>query len=195
MLHDTMRLCHFIAMAGLCLAACRPAVQPRAPYAQGPEERIYLAPQVGFSVAIPAAWDQQDLGASQVWHGPAGTDAYYATLTLQHRPTLGASRLDESVAHALASISHAPGFTWDALELGYVGQDLALGYSVRFNALEATHCQYGRVFVHESSLVGITLSAPEALCPTLAPVFDRIVDSLTTFRTAPTPPFTPRQTR
>jgi hypothetical protein len=185
MLLGTMRTRSFYALALMGLAACAPKARHGTHSATQAPTVQHLVPEAYLSVALPADWEKRTHLAADIFHGPKGTDAYYATLTVQRRPLVDAGRLDEAVAHALAAVAHRAGFVWDALELGWAGEDLALGYRVRFNALETTHCQNGWVFVHGETLVGMTLSAPEAIYPAVVPVFQGALDSLAVFSFPP----------
>lgn len=160
------------------LVACRAPALVGVISPTPPSERNHLEAMAGFSLNLPDTWAQQEGGFVTVLHGPAGTDAFYATLTIQRRLTWEKTHLDEAVAHALAAVAHEAGFVWDNLDIRAVGQDLALGYGVRFNALEVSHRQTGLVFVHNDVLVALTLSAPSDLFESVIPVFERATESI-----------------
>jgi hypothetical protein len=187
MLVGNMPVFCLILLSLLGLSACQDPAPVAVASRTLPPQRNHLEEMAGFSINVPDNWSEHDDGVVQLLHGPAGTDAFYATLAIQRRVALTEQRLDEAVALALAVVSREAGFVWDSLVLDVVGQDLALGYGVRFNALEVSHRQTGLVFVHNGVLVAMTLSAPTDLFDSVIPVFQRAVDSLSMLPEMPRP--------
>ncbi len=171
--------------AAVLLAGCqRPDVRPS-------PTRTYVHPGLGLSFELPADWTETAVGSAVVLGGPAGTPAYFTTITVQASPELA---LEPDVPGQLESVLAAtvrilpsddpprlgprrllciPSFTPPPL--------LALRYSLAFDLYEHKRLREGLLVRTATALVAIDYSAPAELFAESYLVFDGVVTSLLAF--------------
>jgi hypothetical protein len=149
----------------------------KAPAKRGGEaETSTLETGLALDLDLPTAWaPTYDSTDGVVVAGPAGTDAYFTTITIQEGPEPGPllSALQESYGGTpLERVT----FSW--LEPTLVDGHLALRYVVSFIAHEQPRLRTGVLVGLRQRLVDIRYTAPLAYFAGSLPIFEAAIDSV-----------------
>lgn len=158
------------------------------PEAVTAKTRLYVHPGLGVSFELPGDWTETALGSAVVFGGPAGTPAWYTTLTLQASPDLGPStdapeQLERVLSETVRVLPtdeppHLGARSHFVLPATASGVTVGLRYAAAFDLYEHARLREGVLLRTPSAFVSLAYTAPAELFAESYAVFDDALATL-----------------